>query len=183
MKPMGSPEVFNRKLDEHFAAGRNKHDNEPSHNYGYLYDFSGQPWKTQAKVREIAAQAYSNTPVGILGNEDCGQMSAWYIFTTMGFYPLNPVSGEYMIGSPLFQKVALSLPGGKTFVITAHGNSPQSLYIQSAKLNGKPLTIPMLHFEDIQHGGNLEFEMGQTPSKWASDWHPAPLPRFQNRPQ
>ena len=183
MKLMGSPEVFNRKLDEHFAAGHNKHDNEPSHHYGYLYDFSGQPWKTQAKVREIAAQAYSNTPVGILGNEDCGQMSAWYIFTTMGFYPLNPVSGEYMIGSPLFQKVALSLPGGKTFVITAHGNSPQSLYIQSAKLNGKPLTIPMLHFEDIQHGGNLEFEMGQTPSKWASDWHPAPLPRFQNRPQ
>src|SRR5207248_3248443 len=98
--------------------------------------------------------------------------------------PLHDVPGLMkLMGSPLFQKVALSLPGGKTFVITAHGNSPQSLYIQSAKLNGKPLTIPMLHFEDIQHGGNLEFEMGQTPSKWASDWHPAPLPRFQNRPQ
>jgi predicted alpha-1,2-mannosidase len=179
MKLMDGPEAFNRKLDEHFSGGHNKHDNEPSHHYGYLYDFSGQPWKTQAKVREIAAQAYSNTPVGILGNEDCGQMSAWYIFTAMGFYPVNPVSGEYMIGSPLFQKVALNLPGGKTFVITAHGNSLQSLYIQSARLNGKPLAIPIIRYSDIQHGGNLEFEMGASPSKWGSDWHPEPLPRFK----
>jgi len=179
MKLMGGSEVFNRKLDEHFAGGHNKHDNEPSHHYGYLYDFSGEPWKTQAKVREIAAQAYSNTPVGILGNEDCGQMSAWYIFTAMGFYPLNPVSGEYMIGSPLFQKVTLRLPGGKTFVISARGNSPQSLYIQSARLNGKPLEIPVLRYGAIQHGGNLEFEMGPSPSKWAADWHPAPLARFK----
>jgi len=179
MKIMGGAEVYNRKLDEHFSGNHNKHDNEPSHHYGYLYDFSGQPWKTQAKVREIAGQAYSNTPVGILGNEDCGQMSAWYIFTAMGFYPLNPVSGDYMIGSPLFDRVTLSLPGGKTFVISARGNSPENLYIQSATLNGKPLRIPVLSYADIQRGGKLEFEMGASPSKWASDWHPEPLPRFK----
>src|SRR5262249_42825162 len=110
-------------------------------------------------------------------------MSALYIFTAMGFYPLNPVSGDYMIGSPLFDRVTLSLPGGKTFVISVNGNSQQNLYIQSARLNGKPLLIPVVRYSDIQQGGNLEFEMGPSPSNWASDWHPEPLPRFQNRPQ
>src|SRR5207253_601331 len=113
MALMGGPEKFNATLDEHFQGGHNRHDNEPSHHYGYLYDFSGQPWKTQLRVREIARDSYQNRPAGVLGNEDCGQMSAWYIFTAMGFYPLNPVSGNYMIGSPLFRKFTLNLPGGK----------------------------------------------------------------------
>jgi len=172
---MGGREVFNRKLDEHFAGGHNHHDNEPSHHYPYLYDYSGEPWKTQAKVREILAQAYSNTPAGMLGNEDCGQMSAWYIFSAMGFYPVDPVSGNYMIGSPLFRTVRLHLANGKTFTISAPNNSEQNKYIQSAELNGKQLTIPALSWADIQAGGTLKFVMGAEASKWGADWHPAPL--------
>jgi predicted alpha-1,2-mannosidase len=176
MQLMGGADTYNRKLDEHFAGGHNHHDNEPSHHYGYLYDYSGEPWKTQQKVRQIAAEAYSNTPTGILGNEDCGQMSAWYIFTAMGFYPVNPVSGDYMIGSPIFEKTTLHLPSGKTFVIFAPESSATNLYIQSAKLNGKPLDIPMINYADIQRGGTLSFTMGASPSKWGSNWHPSALP-------
>ena len=175
---MGGPDAYNRKLDEHFAGGHNHHDNEPSHHYGYLYDYSGQPWKTQQKVREIAAQAYSNTPTGILGNEDCGQMSAWYIFTAMGFYPVDPVSGDYMIGSPIFQTTTIHLPNGKTFTISAPTASGANLYIQSAELNGKPLTVPVVRYRDIVHGGTLLFTMGGKPSSWASEWHPVPLPKY-----
>jgi predicted alpha-1,2-mannosidase len=175
MKLMGGADTYNRKLDQHFAGGHNHHDNEPSHHYGYLYDYSGEPWKAQQKVREIAAEAYSNTPTGILGNEDCGQMSAWYIFTAMGFYPVNPVSGDYMIGSPIFEKTTLHLPDGKIFVISAPETSATSLYIQSAKLNGKSLDIPMIRYADIQRGGTLSFRMGPSPSKWGSAWHAATL--------
>ena len=174
---MGGRDAFNRKLDEHFAGGHNHHDNEPSHHYPYLYDYSGEPWKTQATVREIVAQAYSNTPSGMLGNEDCGQMSAWYIFSAMGFYPLNPVSGDYMIGSPLFKRVRLHLANGKTFVISAPANSQKNIYIRSADLNGKPLTIPVLRWDQIRQGGTLTFEMGSTPSQWGTNWHPEPLER------
>ena len=176
---MGGTAAFNSKLDEHFAGGHNKHDNEPSHHIAYLYDYSGEPWKTQAKVREIAGQAYSNTPAGMLGNEDCGQMSAWYIFTAMGFYPVNPVAGEYMIGSPLFQKITIHLPQAKQFVISAPGNANQNMYIQSATLNGKPLEIPVLSWEDIRSGGSLELRMGPMTSKWASGWRGKPLERFE----
>ncbi|MFL6438977.1 MAG: GH92 family glycosyl hydrolase [Terriglobales bacterium] len=178
MQLMGGADTYNRKLDEHFAGGHNHHDNEPSHHYGYLYDYSGEPWKTQQKVRQIAAEAYSNTPTGILGNEDCGQMSAWYIFTAVGFYPVNPVSGDYMIGSPIFEKTTLHLPNGKTFVISAPESSATNLYIQSAKLNGKPLDIPMINYADIQRGGTLSFTMGASPSKWGSNWHPGALPSY-----
>src|SRR6185312_13105449 len=172
---MGGRENYNRKLDEHFAGGHNHHDNEPSHHYGYLYDYSGQPWKTQQKVREIAAQAYSNTPTGILGNEDCGQMSAWYIFTAMGFYPVDPVSGDYMIGSPIFRRTTLHIPNGKSFTISAPEASDSNLYIQSAELNGKALNIPVVRYSDLQAGGTLKFKMGATKSSWASDWQPKPL--------
>ncbi len=108
---MGGAEKYNALLDEHFRGGHNVHKNEPSHHYGYLYDYSGEPWKTQAKVREIAAAEYANAPAGLDGDDDCGQMSAWYLFTAMGFYPLNPASGEYLIGSPLFSKMTLTVGG------------------------------------------------------------------------
>ena len=178
MALMGGPEKFNARLDEHFQGGHNQHDNEPSHHYGYLYDFSGQPWKTQFRVREIAGKYYRNLPDGVAGNEDCGQMSAWYIFTAMGFYPVNPVSGNYMIGSPLFQKLTLSLPNGKRFVIAAPRNSATNVYIQSARLNGEPLDIPMLTHAQLEAGGLLEFDMGPTPSQWGSSWRAVPLPEF-----
>jgi len=122
MQLMGGADKFNAELDEHFRGGHNQHDNEPSHHYGYLYDYSGQPWKTQSKVREIAAKFYANDPGGIDGDDDCGQMSAWYIFTALGFYPLNPASGDYLIGSPLYSKITFDLPAGKAFSVTAVNN-------------------------------------------------------------
>jgi predicted alpha-1,2-mannosidase len=175
MKLMGGADKFNAQLDEHFRGGHNMHDNEPSHHYGYLYDYSGQPWKTQAKVREIATRFYANDPGGIDGDDDCGQMSAWYIFTALGFYPLNPASGNYLIGSPTYSKITFNLPSGKTFISTAVNNSEQNVYIQSVKLNGVPLTIPVIRYTDIVNSGKLEFIMGPAPSRWAADWNPPAL--------
>ncbi len=172
---MGGRERYNAELDEHFSGGHNVHSNEPSHHYGYLYDYSGQPWKTQAKVREIAAAEYANLPSGIDGDDDCGQMSAWYIFTALGFYPVNPASGDYMIGSPLFTKMTLRLANGNHFTVDAVNNSTKNVYIQSATLNGKPLTIPVIRYEDILAGASLKLVMGSSPSRWGADWTPTPL--------
>ena len=175
MQLMGGKERYNSELDQHFSGGHNVHSNEPSHHYGYLYDYSGQPWKTQAKVREIAAAEYANLPSGIDGDDDCGQMSAWYLFTAMGFYPVNPASGNYMIGSPLFNKMSLRLANGKVFIVSARNNSEKNVYIQSALLNGKPLTVPVIRYEDIVGGASLQLVMGASPSGWAADWKPVAL--------
>jgi len=175
MQLMGGADKYNAKLDQHFAGGHNKHSNEPSHHYGYLYDYSGQPWKTQAKVREIAKAEYANQPSGIDGDDDCGQMSAWFLFTAMGFYPVNPASGEYMIGSPMFSKFALRLENGKTFTVVAKNSSAANVYIQSASLNGKALDKPVLSYSEIHQGATLEFVMGPKPSQWASKWRPVPI--------
>lgn len=172
---MDGPEPYNALLDQHFNGGHNVHSNEPSHHYGYLYDYSGQPWKTQAKVREIAKAEYANLPSGIDGDDDCGQMSAWYLFTALGFYPVNPASGNYMIGSPLFSKMALRLADGKHFTVTAENNSPANVYIQSATLDGKTLNIPEITYEQIVSGATLKLVMGPSPSKWAADWKPEPI--------
>jgi len=174
MKLLGGADAFNAKLDAHFGDHHNHHDNEPSHHYGYLYDFGGQPWKTQALVRQIAHDAYSNTPTGVLGNEDCGQMSAWYVFTAMGFYPVNPQSAQYMIGSPLFTRTTLHLPNGRQFEISAANNSADHPYIQSARLNGRALNAPLITYQQIESGGKLEFVMGPRPSHWAAGWSPRP---------
>lgn len=172
---MGGRDKYNSMLDEHFRTGKNVHSNEPSHHYPYLYDYSGQPWKTQAKVREIANAEYADLPSGIDGDDDCGQMSSWYMFAALGFYPVNPASGEYMIGSPLYSQITLHLANGKVFRMMAKNNSAQNVYIQSATLNGKPLDIPMITWSDIMNGSTLEFEMGPEPSKWASAWSPKPI--------
>ena len=169
---MGGAENYDKKLDQHFSGGHNKHDNEPSHHYGYLYDFGGQPSKTQAMVRRIAAKEYNATPGGLDGDDDCGQMSAWLLFTAMGFYPVNPASGEYMIGSPMYGQISLKLANGKTFRVEALNNSVQNVYIQSATLNGTPLDVPMVTWEQIQAGGILHFDMGPRPSQWGSQWRP-----------
>lgn len=170
MNLMGGANAYNAKLDQHFAGGHNVHSNEPSHHYGYLYDFSGEPWKTQAKVREIAAAEYAGQPVGLDGDDDCGQMSAWYLFTALGIYPVNPASGDYMIGSPLFSRMSLRLANGKQFTVIADHNSSANVYIQSATLNGKPLSKPVIRYEDIMAGSTLHFVMGPKPSHWAADW-------------
>jgi predicted alpha-1,2-mannosidase len=170
---MGGAENYDAKLDQHFSGGHNVHNNEPSHHYGYLYDFGGQPWKTQAMVRKIAAKEYDATPGGLDGDDDCGQMSSWLLFTAMGFYPVNPASGEYMIGSPMYGQISLTLANGNTFHVEASNNSAENVYIQSASLNGKSLDIPVITWEQIQAGGTLHFVMGPKPSEWGSKWRPA----------
>jgi predicted alpha-1,2-mannosidase len=175
MALLGGPDKYNAKLDAYFAGDHNWHSNEPSHHVGYLYDYGGQPWKTQAEVREIAAEEYANAPSGLDGDDDCGQMSAWYLFTALGFYPVNPASGDFMIGSPLFTRAALTVADGRRFTVIAANNAPQNPYIQSATLNGRPLTIPVIRYEDIVSGPTLRLVMGPSPSRWASDWTPAPL--------
>jgi predicted alpha-1,2-mannosidase len=172
---MGGAGNYSNKLDQHFSGGHNVHSNEPSHHYGYLYDFGRQPWKTQAKVREIAAKEYDATPGGLDGDDDCGQMSAWLLFTAMGLYPVNPASGEYMIGSPIFPQFSLTLANGKTFRVEADGNSASNVYIQSATLNSEELKVPVLTWEQIQAGGVLHFVMGPKPSQWGSAWRPSPI--------
>ena len=172
---MGGRDNFNRKLDEHFSGGHNVHSNEPSHHYGYLYDFSGEPWKTQAKVREIASAEYADGPAGLDGDDDCGQMSAWYLFTAFGLYPVNPASGNYMIGSPMFSRMSLRLANGKTFSVTAENNSAQNVYIQSARLDGRPLSRPFVTYKEMMQGASLVFVMGPKPSNWSAAWSPKPL--------
>jgi len=167
---MGGADKYNTKLDQHFAGKHNVHSNEPSHHYGYLYDYSGQPWKTQAKVREIANAEYANAPSGIDGDDDCGQMSSWYLFTAMGFYPVNPASGDYTIGAPMFSKFAMKLGNGKTFTVAARNSGGANIYIQSVTLNSRALNEPTIRYKDIMQGGTLEFVMGSQPSKWASGW-------------
>ncbi len=175
LKLMGGADAYSAKLDRHFSGGHNVHKNEPSHHYPYLYDFAGQPWKTQRKVREIAAQEYGFDAGGLDGDDDCGQMSAWLLFTAMGFYPVNPASGDYMIGSPMYNTMTLRLANGKTFRVEAENNSSQNVYIQSATLDGKPLTVPVITWEQIQSGATLHFKMGPKPSNWGSAWRPAPI--------
>jgi predicted alpha-1,2-mannosidase len=172
IKLMGGRNAYAAKLDAHFSGGHNVHSNEPSHHYAYLYDFAGQPWKTQAKVREIAAAEYGYDAGGLDGDDDCGQMSAWLLFTALGFYPVNPASGEYMIGSPMYASMSIRLQSGKTFRVVAENVSNTNVYIQSATLDGKPLTIPLITWEQIQSGATLNFRMGPKPSRWASDWQP-----------
>jgi len=149
--------------------GQYAHGNEPSHHIAYLYNYAGAPWKTQQMVRQIMKTMYKATPDGISGNEDCGQMSAWYVFSAMGLYPVNPASGVYVIGSPLFEEVSIKVSDGKHFRVTAAGVSDQNLYIQSASLNGKPLNRSYITHAEVMAGGDLKLVMGPTPNKaWAS---------------
>ena len=151
--------------------GQYAHGNEPSHHMAYLYNFVGKPWKTQSKVAQILSTLYSNAPDGLSGNEDCGQMSAWYVMSAMGFYPVTPTQTYYVIGSPVFPKATINLENGKKFTIKANGVSDKAIYIQSAKLNGKPYLKTYLEHQTIMEGGEIVFEMGKTPNK---DWGSKP---------
>jgi predicted alpha-1,2-mannosidase len=179
---MGGRRNFVRKLDQMFAAesrttgrqqvditgliGQYAHGNEPSHHVAYLYNYAGEPWKTQQRVRQIMDQLYTPTPDGLIGNEDCGQMSAWYVFSAAGFYPVTPGSTTYAIGSPLFPEVRFSLENGKSFVVKAEGVSDRNVYIQSATLNGKPYSKSYLEHADLLAGGELVFTMGSQPNRF-----------------
>jgi predicted alpha-1,2-mannosidase len=145
--------------------GQYAHGNEPSHHIAYMYDYVGQPWKTQKISNQILTTLYDTTENGICGDEDTGQMSAWYVFSSMAFYPMNPASQKYDIGSPLFDEVKMRLGNGKTFTIVARNLSKVNIYIQSAKINGAALDHPFITYDAIKDGGKLEFVMGDKPNK------------------
>lgn len=146
--------------------GQYAHGNEPSHHILYMYNYVGQPWKGADKIRYVLANLYHDDFDGLSGNEDVGQMSAWYILSSVGFYQVDPAGGRYIFGSPLFDEATLNVGNGKTFRIVAHNNSSENKYIQSAKLNGKPYTRSYIDFKDIVRGGTLEFVMGNKPSQF-----------------
>ncbi|MFT5920400.1 MAG: putative alpha-1,2-mannosidase [Granulosicoccus sp.] len=180
---MGGDEKFVAHLDSMFNTtsetegrhqvditgliGQYAHGNEPSHHMAYLYSYAGQPWKTQSRVREILKTMYQNAPDGLSGNEDCGQMSAWYVLSAMGFYPVCPGSDEYVIGYPLFNEVEIDVASGATFAITTEAVVDKKRHIVSATFNGFPLEESYITHDDILSGGALEFEMDKNPDK---DW-------------
>ena len=160
--PAGSEElpIFSTGM-----IGQYAHGNEPSHHVIYLYNKVRQPWKAQKYAAQVMHDLYFNAPAGLCGNEDCGQMSAWYVFSAMGFYPVNPVSGEYEIGSPLFPEMRLNLDNGKTFTVLAPNVSRENIYIQSVKVNGQPYDKSYITHQQIMDGATVEFVMGNQPGE------------------
>lgn len=152
-------------IDERGIIGNYVHGNEPSHHVPYLYSFAGAPWKTQERVHQIMDNLYDTTPGGLPGNDDCGQMSAWYIFSALGFYPVCPGSNEYVLGSPSVEKAILLLENGKTFTISAPKVSTKNIYVKRLTLNGKPYNEMFIRHEDIMAGGEMVFEMSVRPRK------------------
>ncbi|EDP72479.1 putative alpha-1,2-mannosidase [Flavobacteriales bacterium ALC-1] len=148
--------------------GQYAHGNEPSHHMAYLYNFVNKPHKTQEKVHQILTELYNNDPDGVSGNEDCGQMSAWYVLSSMGFYSVTPGSNQYVIGTPLFDKATINLESGKQFTIVANNLSDTNKYVEYVKLNGKDLDVTYLNHEDIIAGGTLEFTMTDNSAVWGS---------------
>ena len=177
----GGQDKFAAKLDSMFTyipagneelpifstgmIGQYAHGNEPSHHVIYLYNKVRQPWKAQKYAAQVMHDLYFNAPAGLCGNEDCGQMSAWYVFSAMGFYPVNPVSGEYEIGSPLFPEMRLNLSNGKTFTVLAPNVSRENIYIQSVKVNGQPYDKSYITHQQIMDGATIEFVMGNQPGE------------------
>ncbi len=145
--------------------GQYAHGNEPSHHIAYMFNKANAPWKTQYWVSKILKTQYNTTPNGLSGNEDCGQMSAWYIFSSLGIYPMNPASGEYQIGSPIFEKATIKLSDNTNFIIEAENVSDKNIYIQSATLNGKKINRSYITHQEIIQGGTLHFVMGKSPNK------------------
>lgn len=152
------------RLDKMFDEGLYWHGNEPCHQVAYLYDAAGAPWKTQQRIHHILNTEYNDTPGGLSGNDDAGQMSAWYVFSAIGFYPVCPSTPYYYISTPSFDKVTFNLENGKKFEIQAHGVGDKAFYIQKTLLNGKPMSGYQLSHDDILKGGNLEFWMGERPA-------------------
>ncbi|MFT5213566.1 MAG: hypothetical protein ACI9WV_001288, partial [Patiriisocius sp.] len=183
-KLLGGKQQLENQLDNLFSAedktsgshqvditgliGQYAHGNEPSHHMAYLYNFVNKPHKTQEKVRQILTELYTNMPDGISGNEDCGQMSAWYIFSSLGFYPVTPGSNQYIIGAPLFEKATIHLENGKSFTVQANNQSEENKYIQSVKLNGENYEFSYIEHQDIMKGGSLVFEMTNERSTWGT---------------
>ena len=184
IKLFGSDKAFMSKLDSLFfvegwagdnaspdmsgMTGQYAHGNEPSHHVIYMYNYAGRPDKAAPMLRKMLNEMYLDQPDGLSGNEDVGQMSAWYILSSVGLYQVDPVGGRFVIGSPLFDKATVNVGAGKTFTVVAKNNSDKNIYVQSARLNGKTLKNSYVDFNDIRHGGTLELVMGPKPSKWAT---------------
>ena len=184
IKLFGSDKAFMSKLDSLFfvegwagdnaspdmsgMTGQYAHGNEPSHHVIYMYNYAGRPDKAAPLLRKMLNEMYLDQPDGLSGNEDVGQMSAWYIISSVGLYQVDPVGGRFVIGSPLFDKATVNVGGGKTFTVVAKNNSDKNIYVQSARLNGKTLKNSYVDFNDIRRGGTLELVMGPKPSKWAT---------------
>ena len=184
IKLFGSDKAFMSKLDSLFfvegwagdnaspdmsgMTGQYAHGNEPSHHVIYMYNYAGRPDKAAPMLRKMLNEMYLDQPDGLSGNEDVGQMSAWYIISSVGLYQVDPVGGRFVIGSPLFDKATVNVGGGKTFTVVAKNNSDKNIYVQSARLNGKTLKNSYVDFNDIRRGGTLELVMGLKPSKWAT---------------
>lgn len=184
IKLFGSDKAFMSKLDSLFfvegwagdnaspdmsgMTGQYAHGNEPSHHVIYMYNYAGRPDKAAPLLRKMLNEMYLDQPDGLSGNEDVGQMSAWYILSSVGLYQVDPVGGRFVIGSPLFDKATVNVGGGKTFTVVAKDNSDKNIYVQSARLNGKTLKNSYVDFNDIRRGGTLELVMGPKPSKWAT---------------
>ncbi|WP_278910795.1 GH92 family glycosyl hydrolase [Leyella stercorea] len=180
----GSDKAFMSKLDSLFfvegwagdnaspdmsgMTGQYAHGNEPSHHVIYMYNYAGRPDKAAPLLRKMLNEMYLDQPDGLSGNEDVGQMSAWYILSSVGLYQVDPVGGRFVIGSPLFDKATVNVGAGKTFTVVAKNNSDRNIYVQSARLNGKALKNSYIDFNDIRHGGTLELVMGPKPSKWGT---------------
>ena len=178
----GSREAMIAKLDSLFTVssvvegaetspdisgliGQYAHGNEPSHHVLYLYTMLGEPWKTADRVREVLSTLYHDQPDGLSGNEDVGQMSAWYVLSSMGFYEVEPAGGRYWFGAPYFERVQIAVPGG-TFTVEAKNFAPENRYVQGVRLNGQPYDKPYISHEAVMQGGVLEFEMGPEPALW-----------------
>lgn len=178
----GSNEAFTNRLEQLFTEsseitgdnisvdisgliGQYAHGNEPSHHIAYMFNHANQPWRTQYWARYIMDTQYDTTPVGLSGNEDCGQMSAWYALSSIGLYPMNPASGDYEIGSPIFEKASIAVSEGKSFTIEAENVSDKNIYIQSATLNGADFNQTFISHQQITDGGTLHFVMGSEPNK------------------
>ena len=175
MEAMGGRDEYINRLDSMFTGGYYWHGNEPSHQVAFMFNHAGQPWKTQQYVHEVMRVEYSAEPGGICGNEDAGQMSSWYVFAAMGFYPACPGVPEYAISSPLFPEMKMHLSNGKTFKVIANNVSEKNFYIQSATLNGQPYDKSYITHNDILSGATFVFEMGATPNKeWATSPESAP---------
>jgi predicted alpha-1,2-mannosidase len=195
MKLMGGKEKLSTLLDSVFNTtsvlhghkqddisgmiGQYAHGNEPSHQIAYEYDYTGQAWKTQAMIRRVCSELYRDQPDGLSGNEDCGQMSAWYVLSALGIYEVCPGGDQYAIGSPVVDKAVIHLENGKTFTIKANNNTKGNVYITSAMLNGANYTKSYLTYEDISNGGEIDFEMSATPNKnWGTSDADVPVTRI-----
>ncbi|MDA3867240.1 MAG: GH92 family glycosyl hydrolase [Salinivirgaceae bacterium] len=166
---MGGSNKLEASLDSIFSKKEYWHGNEPSHQISFMYNYTASPWKTQLQVRKILDEAYIDGPNGLLGNDDVGQMSAWYLFSSIGFYPLNPVSGEYLLCSPIFDNVSIQLNNGKKFDINVYKKGSSSQYIYDVKLNGKSLNRSYIKYDEIKNGGKLSFFLQDMPDlNWAT---------------